>query len=430
VSDRTLVPGADATGGVGSADASLTSWRVTVHPIVIQRCAVCHATSVSPLFAAKDAAKSLQAINQSQKIDLAEPEKSRLVQRLTADMHNCWGDCKANGEEILKAVNSWIAASGDAVVNVDTLPVKSTGLNLADAKYATITNPNPQGTWKWEAEAALISNPMLLSNNSQANGRKFLQQTDLNGLTAAQLTTAAMHTSTDPAQQALAARAGRVKFPFQVTTAGTYLVHGRVSSAAAGSFFFRINAVGQTPGAVTQWNVPANVTGQPPFRWLPLTANNVAVPFNLTPGQYEAEVITRQINTQIDALALTTTPNADASQFVESPINVMSLSYDLSSVVPGVSFIASVAEHSDQSYKVSRPYLATTTHTVWVKQIVPLVNGKSSPQSAMFNLVDMAVSPPGRLLSEGTMIVLKGESGSAGDQVGFGFGALEKIESN
>jgi hypothetical protein len=430
VSDRTLVLGADATGAGGASDASLTSWAETVHPIMKQRCANCHATSVSPLFAVSDAAKSLQAINQSQKIDLGEPVKSRLVERLTVDMHNCWGDCKANGEEILKAVNTWIAASGDAVVNVDTLPLKTAGLKLADARYSTIANPNPAGTWKWESEAGLVSPPMILGNNSQATGRKFIQQNNLNGLQAAQLTNAAIHTSTTAADQAIASRIGRVRFPFQVTTAGSYLLHGRVSSAAAGSFFVRIIQVGQAPGPVTQWNVPANVAGQPPFRWLPVTANNVPVPFNLTPGQYEAEVITRQINTQLDAFAVTTTPNADASQFLESPINVMSLVYDLSSLVPGVTFMASVREHSAQSYAVSRPYLATSTHTVWVKQIVPLVNGKSSPQSAMFNLVDVAVTPPGKLLSEGTMILLKGEQGSAGDQIGIGFGALEKVDSN
>jgi len=437
VSDKTLSAGNGSSSDV--TGVALTSYKETIYPILLQRCANCHASAVAPLFAANDATKSYDSISKGQKFDANDLPKSRLVVRLKDDRHNCWGNCEENAQTMLAAITSFVEKSGVGAVNVDGLPVKSTGLKLTDSRFANLANPNANGAWKFESEAGLLDDPMQPGSNRLAVGRKFVQQTLLPvGVTDAQMQAAATHsppTTDDAAAVAArerAARIGRVKFPFEVRQAGNHFIQGRISAplATANSFFVRITAVGAAPGAVTQWNIPVNVANQPPFRWVPL--NNNATPpaplaFNLAAGRYELEVIARGRGTQLDAVVIAPSATVDATTLQDSPVDVRSLVYDLSSTIPGVTFLARVEDHSAQSFKISRPYLATTTHTVWIRQVVPLINGKSSPQSAMFNLVDVAIPPPGRLLSEGAMVVLKGEGGTVNDQISFGFGALERL---
>lgn len=94
----------------------------TLYPILRMHCAMCHSEPPEgrmqlPLHASSDPATAhMWALT---KINLREPEKSRLPQRQAFEGHHCWSDCKANSMEILNAVHTW----ADAVRN--TLPVST-----------------------------------------------------------------------------------------------------------------------------------------------------------------------------------------------------------------------------------------------------------------------------------------------------------------
>jgi len=79
--------------------ASPALLATTVHPVVEQYCSRCHtstaASSQSPFFASGDVDEAYAAAKV--KINLDQPELSRLVARLRTEFHNCWSDCAANG---------------------------------------------------------------------------------------------------------------------------------------------------------------------------------------------------------------------------------------------------------------------------------------------------------------------------------------------
>ena len=70
------------------------------------------------------------------KINLDNPDQSRLVVRLRDEFHNCWGSagCAANAQTMLDAINAF--ADGIPVTNVDPSLLISKGLTLYDGTVA------------------------------------------------------------------------------------------------------------------------------------------------------------------------------------------------------------------------------------------------------------------------------------------------------
>ncbi|MGD8567816.1 MAG: LamG domain-containing protein [Gammaproteobacteria bacterium] len=86
-------------------------------PILRQRCSNCHSEGAvqaqrqQPYFAQtvatvdEDVDSAFAALVDNHKIDINNPEISRLYLRLAQDSHNCWSDCDANAQEMLNAIN-------------------------------------------------------------------------------------------------------------------------------------------------------------------------------------------------------------------------------------------------------------------------------------------------------------------------------------
>jgi hypothetical protein len=117
------------------ADPGLFS--TTVYPIVQEHCSRCHSESSStrqqPYFASDDIGVAYEAAKS--KIRLDNPQASRLVLRLTADSHNCWGECSANGAELAAAIAALAAGIPDVEVDPDL--VVSKAVSLEDAFVLT-----------------------------------------------------------------------------------------------------------------------------------------------------------------------------------------------------------------------------------------------------------------------------------------------------
>ncbi|PKG82627.1 ATPase [Colwellia sp. 75C3] len=94
-----------------------TLFSTHVYPIVSLYCVDCHnessSTAQSPFFASNNIDKAYEAARQV--INLEEPNKSRLVIRLSNEFHNCWSDCQTNSTEMQAGIQ---ALSDEITVDV------------------------------------------------------------------------------------------------------------------------------------------------------------------------------------------------------------------------------------------------------------------------------------------------------------------------
>ena len=109
----------------------------TVYPLVREYCAGCHSSSSptqqSPYFADDDVATAYAAVKT--RINLDNPETSRLVIRLRDEFHNCWGSCAANSDEMEDAIRDF--AQQVPVTSVDPQLVISKALGMYDGTVAS-----------------------------------------------------------------------------------------------------------------------------------------------------------------------------------------------------------------------------------------------------------------------------------------------------
>jgi hypothetical protein len=84
----------------------------SAYPILRDHCSECHAGSGpgSPAIAHGDVQAAYSAVVNSQKVNLSSPGSSRLVRRLAADLHYCWGSCAENAAEMELAIAAWAEA--------------------------------------------------------------------------------------------------------------------------------------------------------------------------------------------------------------------------------------------------------------------------------------------------------------------------------
>ncbi len=97
------------TGGGATTEENITAFSQTVHPILRDNCVDCHAGSGpgTPHIANADAAVAYAAVVDNQKVNLGNPEQSRLVRRLVADFHHCWSNCVMDGAQMQAAIQAW-----------------------------------------------------------------------------------------------------------------------------------------------------------------------------------------------------------------------------------------------------------------------------------------------------------------------------------
>ncbi|WP_341806366.1 LamG domain-containing protein [Pseudomaricurvus alcaniphilus] len=103
-----------------------------VHELLRDNCASCHAAesgaAQQPYFASTDIDVAYAAAQV--KMDLDEPQKSRLVVRLGEEFHNCWSECSSNASAMQQVISDF--AGTIPVTLVDASLVTSKALNLAD----------------------------------------------------------------------------------------------------------------------------------------------------------------------------------------------------------------------------------------------------------------------------------------------------------
>jgi len=132
----------------------------TVHPVLEEYCSRCHTSSAanaqSPFFASSDVAEAYSAAKV--KINLDQPETSRLVVRLRSEFHNCWSDCAANANEMEAAIRAF--ADAIPLTEIDPTLILSKALTLYDGTVASggnRYNANLVGLWEFKTGSGTVA---------------------------------------------------------------------------------------------------------------------------------------------------------------------------------------------------------------------------------------------------------------------------------
>jgi len=121
------------------ATAADSNFATTVYPLLAHPdyCASCHAEDAAlkqqPFLGSSDIEVAYDAARS--KMNLDNPASSRLVTRLGAEFHNCWGDCQSNANEMAEQIAAF--AAGIPVTQVDPALLVSRALGLPDGIVAS-----------------------------------------------------------------------------------------------------------------------------------------------------------------------------------------------------------------------------------------------------------------------------------------------------
>jgi hypothetical protein len=127
-------------GAVGQA-----AFEAGAYPLLLSYCARCHAGAGPgfPHVSHPDPETAFRAVVDNQKVNLAAPESSRLVQRLVPDRHHCWSDCAADAAAMQAAIEAWAAAV--LAANPGTGPTGASGSGTSAAAAAGIITSEMRG---------------------------------------------------------------------------------------------------------------------------------------------------------------------------------------------------------------------------------------------------------------------------------------------
>jgi mono/diheme cytochrome c family protein len=125
-------------GGSKHLPADNSDYAATVYPVVRQHCGSCHAESAplmqQPFIGSADVQTSYEAARSRVRLD--DPNRSRLVERLADESHNCWSDsCAADASTMARAISDFAALV--PVTDIDPALVTSKALQLADGTVAS-----------------------------------------------------------------------------------------------------------------------------------------------------------------------------------------------------------------------------------------------------------------------------------------------------
>jgi hypothetical protein len=104
-------PSANDTNDKGSGpDTSVLqveAFEDHLHPVLRgASCVSCHGAGQSPQFATASSKESWDNLYGTGKVDLEDPDQSRIVRKVVDQSHNCGGDCQSVSNEILAAVQN------------------------------------------------------------------------------------------------------------------------------------------------------------------------------------------------------------------------------------------------------------------------------------------------------------------------------------
>lgn len=388
---------------------SLAAFQTTVHPIMAAHCGSCHGKFQAPMFAVEDAPTAHANLMESAKVDLMQPDRSRLVTRLREDRHNCWSDCAADAQTVQDAIAQWAAALG---------PPPETDKAMTTAEL-TVAEATDQLTRNTDART-IVMEAETLTREGLFQSAAAVGASDGNAVGVAN--DGANPEKFDTFDVATDILRAKVTVPAD----GNYQlwVRAKAPSANDDELFYRFADATFTGMLLRRTNGDA-------WAWTAVNANNAGAPAAakmLAAGEHEIEFRRGEAGAYIDMIAITSDDNFRNSALGAQKLS-KTLTYDISALcnAPQVTLEIEISDFNAEAYKFLLPRVRTASKTVHIKSLDVVVNGATNPQYATYRLVDKTVRPGdygSQLLSGGALLVLK-ENGPDADRFAFALGSCQ-----
>ena len=120
-------PAPDNTGDSGI-------FSKTVYPLLTEYCSSCHGGNGpgTPAIAHSDYEVAYNAVVDNQKVNLKNPTKSRLYQRLANEFHFCWSVCADDAKEMLAAIQDWATMAANSGTTPPEPAIVSAATTIAE----------------------------------------------------------------------------------------------------------------------------------------------------------------------------------------------------------------------------------------------------------------------------------------------------------
>lgn len=248
----------------------------TVYPLLTTYCADCHSdTGVQqqqPYFASNNL--QLAYDNAKARMDLVNPEKSRFVDRLGAEFHNCWSNCSANAAALEQQIRTF--SDQIEVTEVDETLVYSKALGLFDGVVAS-------------SGGRVETNVIALYEFKTGEG--FVAY-DTSGV--------------DPATNLNIS--GDVDW---VSSWGLRINDGKAQASTSSSAKLHSSITSTGEYSIEAWVVPANVTQEGPARIISYSGGDTTRNFTLGQTLYNYNFQNRSTSTNEDGSPIVSTPDDD-----------------------------------------------------------------------------------------------------------------------
>lgn len=257
--------------------ASSASFATSIYPLLTQYCSSCHVASAplpqSPFFASSDVDVAYEAAKS--KINLQNPEQSRLAVRLFPESHNCWNiGCQASYQAMLTAIQQFVAAI--PTNSIDPSLVTSGAMTLLDGILAS-------------SGGRVDTNTIALYQFKTGSGSKVFDNSGILPALDLQLTGDVSWVG-----------GWGIKFgeggKAQGSVANSRKLHQRISSSGEYS--------------IEAWAAPANVTQEGPARIISYSANTMERNFTLGQTLYSYNFLHRSSTTNANGEPALNTNNA------------------------------------------------------------------------------------------------------------------------
>jgi len=418
--DGTNEPG----GPAGAATEGLKLFEANVHPMIVQWCKACHAKGGQPpMLADASVQATYQEINTKHLADFQDPAKSRLYLRIAKENHNCPPNpgCEPAAKSLLEKLDEWAKAERAAAASLPSPfdPAKTTGAKtLAEKTSSRKDTGIPSGSLYFPAEMAMVKAPFMVKDRSDAEGGKTITTA------AGAVDQLNLNTATNDATL------GTLIFNVDIPTAGTYHVLGRVLSPnqnanASSSFYVRFDT-----NPLQVWDYPGTNNVLMYDKADAVAGVGAPLAFTLMAGAHTLEIRQRQAGVELDSIIVTSNLTYDFSTF--APINRtfdrMEFDFSTQSGIMGAKLAMDIAEYDMKSYIIRNPevVLPQGSGSITVKGLKVLINDRFLPQHATYVSVQETVAPPGKILSQASLIALK-DKGNASDKFSLTFEAIEKV---
>lgn len=258
-------PVSRAPGSTKNFPESADLFADTVYPVLNTYCADCHTSSatipISPYFASSDVMEAYEAAKD--RLNLDNPDSSRVVVRLREQFHNCWSDCESDAAALSAAISDM--ADNISLTELDPALVHSDALTLYEGVLAS-------GGGRFDANAIAKWEFKTGSGN---------QAFDTSGV--------------DPALDLTLS--GEYSW---VGGYGIQLGNGKAQGTTTASQKLYELIVGTGEFAIEAWVAPANVTQEGPARIISYSGGRDRRNFTLGQTLYNYDVMLRTANTDVN----------------------------------------------------------------------------------------------------------------------------------